>query len=77
MVLSLRVDEAVEQLRRAYPTSFPRIDDFALSEPTDYPEGGGEGYEAIHRAFIDPIERANALSLRIATAIANRFGAHG
>ncbi len=77
MVLSLRVDEAVEELRRAYPTSFPRIGDFRLSEPTDYPEGGDEGYEAIHRAFIDPIDRANALSLRIATAIANHFGAHG
>ena len=77
MILSLRVDEAVEQLRRAYPTSFPRIGDFALAEPTDYPDNGDEGYEAIRRQFIDPIGEAYALTLRIGTAIANQFGAHG
>jgi len=77
MVFTLRIDEAMTQLRRAYPTHFPRIGDFRLSEPTDYPEGGDEGYGAIRRAFIDPIERAYDLSLRIGTAIANHFGAHG
>ncbi|WAT19193.1 phosphoenolpyruvate carboxylase [Aurantiacibacter sp. MUD11] len=77
MVFTLRVDEALAQLRRAYPTQFPRIDRFDLTEPTDWPDGGDEGYEAIHRDFIDPIERAYALSLRVTTAIANIFGAHG
>jgi len=77
MVFTLRVDEALAQLRRAYPTSFPKIGDFALAEPTDYPDGADEGYEAIRRMFIDPIERAQALSLRIGTAIANHFGALG
>jgi phosphoenolpyruvate carboxylase len=77
MVFTLRIDEALKQLRRAYPTDFPKIGDFSLSEPTDYPEGGDEGYETIHRDFIDPIERAYGLSLRVGTAIANHFGAHG
>jgi len=77
MVFTLRVDEALAQLRRAYPTHFPRIDRFDLTEPTDWPDGSDEGYEAIHRDFIDPIERAHGLSLRISTAIANVFGAHG
>lgn len=77
MVFTLRIDEALKQLRRAYPTSFPKIGDFSLAEPTDYPEGGDEGYEAIRRAFIDPIDRAYALTLRVGTAIANHFGAHG
>jgi len=77
MVFTLRIDEALAQLRRAYPTHFPKIGDFELAEPTDYPEGGDEGYEGVHRAFILPIERAQALSLRIGTAIANHFGAHG
>jgi phosphoenolpyruvate carboxylase len=77
MVFTLRIDEALKQLRRAYPTSFPKIADFSLAEPTDYPEGADEGYEAIRRTFIDPIERAYGLSLRIGTAIANHFGAHG
>ncbi len=77
MVFTLRVDDALAQLRRAYPTSFPKITDFQLDEPTDYPEGVDHGYEAIRRDFIDPIETAYGLSLRISTAIANIFGAHG
>jgi phosphoenolpyruvate carboxylase len=77
MVFTLRIEEAVGQLRRAFPTSFPKIGDFAMDEPTDYPKGVGKGYEAIQRGFVDPIERAYELSLRITTAIANHFGAHG
>ncbi|WP_340587252.1 phosphoenolpyruvate carboxylase [Erythrobacter alti] len=77
MIFTLRVDEALAQLRRAYPVSFPRISRFDLTEPTDWPDGSDEGYEAIHRDFVDPIERAYGLSLRISTAIANVFGAHG
>ena len=77
MVFTLRVEEALAQLRRAYPTNFPRITDFDLKQPTEYPEGSDEGYEAIRRTFIDPIEQAYRLSLRISTAIANEFGAHG
>jgi len=77
MVFTLRIDEALAQLRRAFPTSFPEIGDFAMDEPTDYPEGEGDSYAAIQRNFVDPIERAHGLSLRISTAIANHFGAHG
>jgi phosphoenolpyruvate carboxylase len=77
MVFTLRIDEALAQLRRAYPTEFPRITDFRLNEPTDYPEGEDNGYAAIRRDYIDPIEAAQALNLRITTAIANIFGAHG
>ena len=77
MVFTLRVDDALAQLRRAFPTHFPSISDFSVSEPTDYPDEGATGYDEIHRDFIDPIERAHALSLRISTAIANTFGAHG
>jgi phosphoenolpyruvate carboxylase len=77
MVFTLRVDEALAQLRRAYPTSFPKLEDFTLTEPADYPEQSDQGYATIRRDFIDPIDRAYALSLRIGTAIANQFGAHG
>jgi phosphoenolpyruvate carboxylase len=77
MVFTLRIDDALAQLRRAFPTEFPRLEDFDLAEPTDYPEQADEGYEALRRTFIDPIEQAHALSLRISTAIANLFGAHG
>ncbi len=77
MVLSLRVEDALAQLRRAYPVVEPEIDDFAVTEPTDYPDQRSDGYGAIRTRFIDPIERAHALNLRVAAAIANYFGAHG
>ena len=77
MVFTLRVDEALAQLRRAYPTSFPRIDDFAVEETSEYPDGDGKGYAQIHRDYIDPLERAYNLCLRLSTSIANEFGAHG
>lgn len=77
MVFTLRIDEALAQLRRAFPTKFPKLGDFSVDEPTEYPDEGATSYAAIHRDFIDPIARAHALSLRITTAIANEFGAHG
>lgn len=77
MVMTLRVDEALAQLRRAFPVRIPGPRDFPLDEPSDYPDGGEEGYGAIERDFMTPIARAQELSLRISTAIANEFGAHG
>lgn len=77
MVMTLRVDEALSQLRRAFPVRVPGPRDFPLDEPSDYPDGGEEGYGAIERDFMTPIARAYELTLRISTAIANEFGAHG
>ncbi|MCL9983247.1 MAG: phosphoenolpyruvate carboxylase [Erythrobacter sp.] len=77
MVLTLRVDEALTQLRRAFPVRIPGPRDFPLDEPSDYPDGGEEGYGAIERDYLTPIARAQDLSLRISTAVANEFGAHG
>ncbi|MEP5173924.1 MAG: phosphoenolpyruvate carboxylase [Erythrobacter sp.] len=77
MVFSLRIDDALAQLRRAFPTHFPQPEDFALEAPSDYPDGDNEGYAQIGRDFIDPIERAYSLMLRLTVSIANEFGAHG
>ncbi len=77
MVFTLRIDEALAQLRRAYPVHFPQTSDFDLSEKATYPDVGDEGYGAIRRDLIEPIDQAYRLSLRITTAIANTFGAHG
>lgn len=77
MVFTLRIDEALTQLRRAYPVSFPGIEDFSVTEASDYPDDAATGYAAIHRDFIEPIAQAHRLLLRITTAIANQFGAHG
>jgi phosphoenolpyruvate carboxylase len=77
MVFSLRIEEALSQLRRAFPTGQRSIDDFHLREPTDYPDAESPDYDAIRTQFIDPIDRAWRVSRRISTVIANRFGAFG
>ena len=77
MVFSLRVEDALAQLRRAFPVSDPTISDFAVDEPSDYPDGEAQAYAGIQADYIDPIEQGYALILRIGTAIANHFGAHG
>ena len=77
MVFSLRIDDALAQMRRAFPTHFPEPGDFAMDEPADYPDATSEGYAQIGRDFIDPIERAYSLMLRLSISIANQFGAHG
>ncbi|MDE2405040.1 MAG: phosphoenolpyruvate carboxylase [Sphingomonadales bacterium] len=77
MVFTLRIDDALAQLRRAFPTSFPKLSDFSVSAPTDYPDEGATSYDAIRQGTIEPIERAYGLALRIGTAIAGEFGAHG
>ncbi|WP_239804995.1 phosphoenolpyruvate carboxylase [Croceicoccus hydrothermalis] len=77
MVFTLRIEDALAQMRRAFPVTFPSIDDFDVDAPSEYPDGGDGGYRAIHRDYIEPIEQAYALVLRIGTAIANEFGAHG
>ncbi len=77
MVFSLRVDEALTQLRRAYPVFSPSLKDYTVNEPADYPDVAGHSYAMIRQELIDPIEDANRLCLRIGVAIANYFGAHG
>jgi phosphoenolpyruvate carboxylase len=77
MVFSLRIDDALTQLRRAFPVAQPAISDFAVDAPSDYPDGEAQAYAGIQATYIEPIDRAHQLILRIGTAIANHFGAHG
>lgn len=77
MFFTLRVEDGLAQLRRAFPIHFPSISDFAVDAPSDYPDSSATGYAQIHKEYIDPIARSYALSLRITTALANEFGAHG
>jgi phosphoenolpyruvate carboxylase len=77
MIFTLRVPEAVAQLRRAFPVAAPDMRDFTVDAPSEYPDDDASGYQAIQADYIDPIEHAYALCLRISTAIANHFGAHG
>jgi phosphoenolpyruvate carboxylase len=77
MVFTLRIEEAIAQLDRAFPTHFPSIDDFSVNAASDYPDSSASGYQAIRHTCIEPIGRAWQLSLRLSTVIANLFGAHG
>jgi phosphoenolpyruvate carboxylase len=77
MVFSLRIDDALAQLRRAYPIASPSLEDYAVAEPADYPDLSGHSYAAIRHELIDPIEEAYNLCLRVSVAIANYFGGHG
>ena len=77
MVLSLRVDEALVQLKRAFPVAAPDLADYRMDEPTDWPEDDAQAYAGIQRRFIEPIAKAARLIPLISIAIANHFGAYG
>jgi phosphoenolpyruvate carboxylase len=77
MVFELRIPDAVALLRDAYPVEAPDIRDFDLTEPGALSAGHGPDYASIRTEYIDAIERAYEISLRISTAIALHFGAHG
>lgn len=53
------------------------MSDFAVTALSDYPDSDAQAYAGIQSAYIVPIEQAYGLILRISTAIANHFGAHG
>ena len=77
MIFALRIEEAVAQLRRAYPVSAPALGDFAVEEPSDYPDRPGQPYSDIRARNIDPIEQSYEIVRQISGAIANIFGALG
>lgn len=77
MVFVLRIDEALSQLRRAFPTGQQSLSDFEISAPSDYPDASSPDYASIQREFIDPIDHAWKICRRISVVVANHFGAHG
>lgn len=77
MIFSLRIDDALALLRRAFPVIAPSIKDFSVNEPTDYPKHDAQAYQKLHEEYFDKIELAYKLMIRIGVSIANHFGAHG
>ncbi|MFZ4382337.1 MAG: phosphoenolpyruvate carboxylase, partial [Sandarakinorhabdus sp.] len=77
MILSLRTDEALAQLRRAFPVTAPDPGDYHMDEPSDWPDGDPQAYAGIQRRFIAPIAETARLLPLISIAIANHFGAFG
>lgn len=77
MILSLRVEDAVERYRTAYPLRQPGGGDEPLNEASDYPLFDAPDYGRIREDYIDEIETAFMLLRRLSAAIAHCFGAHG
>lgn len=77
MVLSLRIDDAVRQLKRAFPVSAPKMADFKIERPSEYPDEEAQNYASIQANCIEPIEACYDLILKCGAAISNHFGAHG
>lgn len=77
LVLELRIPEAVALLREAWPHRPPRPGDFAVEEPSDYPDAAAADYAEINSMLIDPMESIHARLLDISVAIANIHRAHG
>ncbi len=77
MILSLRIEDATELLRAAYPVDAPGLARFDLNEPTGYPDDGKPEYGSIRADYIDPIADAYDLIQTVSVAIAHHFSAHG
>lgn len=77
LVLSLRVEEAVVQLKAAFPVSRPKSTDFQVDEPATYSGEDRSDYAAINQTLIDPMLEAYRVVLEITVGIAHHFAAHG
>lgn len=76
-VFALRMPETLTLLQDACPVEAPDVQDFNLTEPGASPAGQAPDCTSIRTDYIDAVEHAYALSLRMSTAIALHFGAHG
>ncbi len=77
MIFALRIPEALELLRAAYPVDHLGLEDFSMKEATKYPDDKVAEYANIHTNYIDPIAQSYDTILKIGTAIAHHFGAVG
>lgn len=76
-VLGMHVEEAVTQLREAFPTDRESYDSFALEEPASYSCDSSTDFEEINKNMIDPISSAYKTVLEIGVGISHHYGAHG
>ena len=77
LIFELRLPEAIDSLRRAFPRKGASIEDYDMSELADDPNGGDQGYADINDDLIDPMERACQTLREISTGVAAAFGAFG
>ncbi|MFD0986830.1 phosphoenolpyruvate carboxylase [Methyloligella solikamskensis] len=77
LILSLRVEEAVQLLREAFPKDVPEVTEYTLDEPATYTGYEGSDYAEINRALIDPIVETYRVVLEIGVGVTHHFGAYG
>jgi phosphoenolpyruvate carboxylase len=77
LIFSLRVGEAVDLLRDAYPVNAADPRGYRLDEPATYPDERASGYAAIVGRMIDPMLDAHRTVLEIGAIVSLDFGAHG
>ncbi|ODA66561.1 Phosphoenolpyruvate carboxylase [Methyloligella halotolerans] len=77
LILSLRVEEAVQLLREAFPKDVPEVAEYSLAEPATYTGYEGSDYAEINRTLIDPIVDTYRMVLEIGVGVSHHFGAYG
>lgn len=77
LILSLRIEEALDMLTEAFPRTMPRRSDYSIEEPASYTGEEGSDYGEIHRCLIDPIREAFKIVRQISVGISHHYGAHG
>lgn len=77
LVLSLRIEEAVQLLRDAFPKGVPEATEYQLAEGATYTGYEGSDYAEINRVLIDPIVESYRVVLEIGVGISHHFGAYG
>jgi phosphoenolpyruvate carboxylase len=77
LILSLRVEEAVQLLREAFPRDRPALAEYALTEPATYTGHEGGDYAEINRVLIDAIVDSYRMVQEIGVGVSHHFGAYG
>ncbi|MEM1104173.1 MAG: phosphoenolpyruvate carboxylase, partial [Pseudomonadota bacterium] len=77
MIFELRVTDAVQQLRNAFPSGAPAAEDYNVSEASNYDVQASMGYAELNANLIDPLEWTYDLILAVTIAIAHEYSAYG
>ncbi len=77
LIFDLKIPEAVEILRLAFPTKTARLSDFPMDEPAEWPPKGPPQYGWVDRELIAPLAQTHGLITRITATIAHYYRALG
>jgi phosphoenolpyruvate carboxylase len=77
LIFDLNIPEAVLLLREAFPTHSAQVNDFAMTEPADWPDSQTPRYAWVSRELISPMEESYRLIQRISAGISHFYSAMG